>query len=52
MDKLIRVLITDDHFLFRDGLVALINSVDDIIVVCAAQDRPENCAQSRLQYLQ
>jgi DNA-binding NarL/FixJ family response regulator len=38
METEIRVLIADDHTLFRDGLVALLNSVDDIIVVGTAED--------------
>ncbi len=38
METEIRVLIADDHTLFRDGLVALLNSVDDIIVVGTAKD--------------
>jgi YesN/AraC family two-component response regulator len=36
MEKEIRVMIVDDDILVRDGLVALINSVDDIQVVCTA----------------
>jgi len=38
MEKEIRVLIADDHTLFRDGLVALLTSFDDIQVVGTAQD--------------
>jgi DNA-binding NarL/FixJ family response regulator len=38
MEKDIRVLIADDHTLFRDGLVALLNSVDDIKLIGSAQD--------------
>jgi len=41
MEKDIRVLIADDHTLFRDGLVALLNSVSEIDVVCTAQDGEE-----------
>ena len=38
MESEIRVLIADDHTLFRDGLVALLNSVEDIEVVATAED--------------
>lgn len=38
MESNIRVLIADDHTLFRDGLVALLNSVEDIEVVATAED--------------
>ena len=38
MEKDIRVIIADDHTLFRDGLVALLNSVPEIDVVGTAQD--------------
>lgn len=38
MESKIRVLIADDHTLFRDGLVALLNSVEDIEVVATAED--------------
>jgi DNA-binding NarL/FixJ family response regulator len=38
MEKDIRVLIADDHTLFRDGLEALLNSVDDIKLIGTAQD--------------
>ncbi len=38
MEKDIRVIIADDHTLFRDGLVALLNSVPEIDVVGSAQD--------------
>ena len=41
MQKDIRVLIADDHTLFRDGLVALLNSVPEIDVVGTAQDGEE-----------
>lgn len=41
METQIRVLIVDDHTLFRDGLVGLLNSVDDIEVVGTAQDGQE-----------
>lgn len=34
----INVLIADDHTLFRDGLLALLNSVEDIEVVATAED--------------
>jgi len=46
MDKEIHVLIADDHTLFRDGLVALLNSVDDIRVVGTAQDGLEAVQQA------
>jgi DNA-binding NarL/FixJ family response regulator len=38
MENEIHVLIADDHTLFRDGLVALLNSVEDIEVVATAED--------------
>ena len=38
MEKDIRVIIADDHTLFRDGLVALLNSVPEIDLVGTAQD--------------
>jgi DNA-binding NarL/FixJ family response regulator len=41
MEKDIRVIIADDHTLFRDGLVALLNSVPEIDVVGTAQDGQE-----------
>ena len=41
MEKDTRVLIADDHTLFRDGLVALLNSVPAIDVVGTAQDGKE-----------
>ena len=41
MENHIRVLIADDHTLFRDGLVGLLNSVDDVEVVGTAQDGNE-----------
>ena len=46
MVKGIRVLIADDHTIFRDGLVALLNSVDDIEVVGTAQDGQEAVLQA------
>ena len=42
----IRVLIADDHTLFRDGLVALLNSVDDIKLIGSAQDGLEAVKQA------
>jgi DNA-binding NarL/FixJ family response regulator len=41
MEKEIRVLIADDHTLFRDGLVSLLKSVPEIDVVGTAQDGEE-----------
>ena len=35
----IRVLVVDDHPIFRDGLAALLNSLDDIEVVATAAAR-------------
>jgi DNA-binding NarL/FixJ family response regulator len=46
MEKDIRVLIADDHTLFRDGLVGLLNSVDDIEVIGTAQDGQEAVHQA------
>lgn len=46
MEKYIRVVIADDHTLFRDGLVGLLNSVDDIKVVGTAQDGQEAVQQA------
>lgn len=41
MENDIRVLIADDHTLFREGLVALLNSVSEIDVVGTAKDGEE-----------
>ena len=38
MEDNIRVLIADDHTLFREGLVSLLDSVPDIEVVASVQD--------------
>lgn len=38
MIERIRVLIADDHTLFREGLVALLNSIDDVEVVGSYQN--------------
>jgi DNA-binding NarL/FixJ family response regulator len=38
MDDVIRILIADDHTLFREGLVALMDSVPEIEVVATAED--------------
>jgi DNA-binding NarL/FixJ family response regulator len=38
MQETIRVLLADDHTLFREGVVALLNSVPDIEVVQSADD--------------
>jgi DNA-binding NarL/FixJ family response regulator len=41
MEKNIQILIADDHTLFRDGLVGLLNSVEDIDVIGTAQNGRE-----------
>jgi DNA-binding NarL/FixJ family response regulator len=46
MGKGIRVLIADDHIIFLDGLVALLDSVDDIEVVGTAQDGQQAVLQA------
>jgi DNA-binding NarL/FixJ family response regulator len=38
MEETIRVLIADDHTLFREGLVALMDSIEDIEVVATVKD--------------
>jgi DNA-binding NarL/FixJ family response regulator len=38
MDDVIRILIADDHTLFREGLVALMDSVPEIEVVATVED--------------
>ncbi len=38
MEEKIRVLIADDHTLFREGLVALLDSIEDIEVIATVQD--------------
>ena len=38
MEETIRVLIADDHTLFREGLVALLDSVPDIEVIATVED--------------
>lgn len=38
MEESIRVLIADDHTLFREGLVALMDSIEDIEVIATVED--------------
>ena len=38
MEETIRVLIADDHTLFREGLAALLNSVSGLEVVATVED--------------
>ena len=38
MEEPIRIIIADDHTLFREGLVALLDSVADIQVLAAVED--------------
>jgi DNA-binding NarL/FixJ family response regulator len=40
-----RVLVVDDHPLFRDGLVALLSSLDDVEVVAAVADGEQALAR-------
>src|SRR2546423_5711726 len=40
-DSLIRILIADDHDLFREGLRKLLESQDDLLVVGEARDGEE-----------
>ena len=50
MDEMIRVLIADDHTLFREGLEALLHSVADIEVVGSVQNGEQAiAAAARLQ---
>ena len=42
-----RVLIVDDHPVYRDGLVALIQAADDLTVVAAVGDGPEAIAATK-----
>ena len=39
--KLVRVMIVDDHLLVRDGLSLLVSTFDDLEVVAVAEDGEE-----------
>lgn len=43
----LRLLLVDDHALFRDGLVALLSYQDDLTVVGQAEDTEDALAQAR-----
>ncbi len=47
-DTRIRILVVDDHFVVRMGLVASINSEDDMVVVAEASDGHQALEQYRL----
>ena len=50
MDEVIRLLIADDHTLFREGLVALFDSMPEIEVLATLEDGPQVIeAANRLQ---
>jgi DNA-binding NarL/FixJ family response regulator len=42
-----RVFVVDDHPIYRDGLIALIDSLPDLVVVGAADDGPPAVAAAR-----
>jgi len=46
-DKRIRLMIVDDHTLFRSGLVSLLGSFDDIEIVAEASSGDEAIAKAR-----
>ena len=46
----IRVLVADDHRLFRDGLRALLNSAPDLDLVGEAGDGEEVVAQAAVDF--
>jgi two-component system response regulator NreC len=47
MKKKIRVLVADDHQIVREGLVLLVNSQPDMMVVAEAADGREACQRAR-----
>jgi DNA-binding NarL/FixJ family response regulator len=41
MNRLIRVLVTDDQVVFREGLVTLLSTLDNVVVVAEAENGEE-----------
>jgi DNA-binding NarL/FixJ family response regulator len=45
--KTLRVVVVDDHLLFRDGLVAALSMIDGVVVVGTAADGAQAIALTR-----